>query len=536
MSYEWFKDGASIGTTRSNKLTLRKVKAADHDGTYSVKVANAVGEATSNDFAVTIIDAVDITTRPVSAGVVEGQAGQFTVTATGGGTLAYQWQKYDSKKRVWNDVAGATTAVLDIASMGSGDEGVYRCRVTNGPSTAYSKSATLSMYTPPTFKSHPRAAKVKEYAKLTLKAEALGIPAPRYQWQKLAADGTTWEDVSRANKSVLAFRKLYKEHAGKYRAVATSAGGTTISNEADIVVYYAPRISANLASQSANEGDTVTFALTAEALDAKGTSITYTWYKDKKAIKDGGAISGAGTPTLTLTGVSASEAGSYNCQLKNGAGRVYSLSAKLAVLLKPYASKPLRSLDLAEGKNATFSASIKGGRPLTYQWQKDGANIAGQTKNKLSLRAVKSSDAGTYKLIATNPAGTLELEATLAVTAAARIADTPAHDAELASRETTVLQQALGANPTTGQTFQPQIDTVDDGTGTTYLSFSYTENKSAIGMTYVVERSSDLVNWEPVDLSNASVNRLDRGTFNEVTVFVPANNGNGFLRVRVTAE
>ena len=192
------------------------------------------------------------------------------------------------QEKVWNNVEGATSASLDISSMESGNEGTYRCRVSNGASKDYSKSASLSMYTPPTFKSQPRSVSVKEYAKLSLKSEALGIPAPSYQWQKLAEDGTSWEDVSRANKSILAFSKAYKAHAGKYRLMASSAGGTAFSDEADVVVYYAPRISGNISSQTVNEGDTVVLSLTAEALDAKGTSISYTWYKDKKAVKDGG--------------------------------------------------------------------------------------------------------------------------------------------------------------------------------------------------------------------------------------------------------
>ena len=36
-----------LGTTSSNKLTLRKMKAASNDGTYSVKVTNGGGTITS---------------------------------------------------------------------------------------------------------------------------------------------------------------------------------------------------------------------------------------------------------------------------------------------------------------------------------------------------------------------------------------------------------------------------------------------------------------------------------------------------------
>jgi hypothetical protein len=74
---------------------------------------------------------------------------------------------------------------------------------------------------------------------------------------------------------------------------------------------------------------------------------------------------------------------------------------------------------------------------------------------------------------------------------------------------------------------------VEDGSGQEYVSFSYSENKAATGITYIVEHSTDLKTWEPIDLTGASVNRIDRGTFTEVTIFIPATDGNGFLRVRI---
>ncbi|MEK9983202.1 MAG: immunoglobulin domain-containing protein, partial [Opitutae bacterium] len=108
--YEWFKDGESIGTTNSNKISLRKMKPSDHDGTYSVKVSNAVGEITSEDFQISVIEPVQIDTNPEDAGIVIGNDGTLTVAASGGGTLSYQWFKYDSKKHQWNEVEGATSA------------------------------------------------------------------------------------------------------------------------------------------------------------------------------------------------------------------------------------------------------------------------------------------------------------------------------------------------------------------------------------------------------------------------------------------
>ena len=543
MTYDWFKDGAPYLSTKSNKLTLRKVMASKDDGIYSVKVTNAVGMVTSNDFTVSIIDAVQVTANPASKGIISGQTGSLAVTANGGGLLTYQWQKYDAKKRTWMDVEGATST-FDVSAMSSSDEGTYRCAVSNGPSTKISKSAKLSMYVPPTFQTHPRDYKMMEFSKLTLKIKTSGTPSPAYQWQKLGTDGVTWADVSRANKSELSFSKLYKVHAGKYRVVATNAGGTTTSNEAELVVYYAPRITMNLTAQTVNESDTVTFTVAADALDAKGADITYTWFKDKKTLKDGGTISGAKTDSLTITGATGADYGSYHCEFKNGAGKINSLAAKLAIILKPYSSKPLTDLDLPQGKNATFAASVRGGKPIAYQWQKDGKDISGQTKNKLSLRSIKTADAGIYTLVATNPAGTLVLNATLTVQAAALVASSSLTDSVdvLSAREDSdsdglanLLEHAFGSDPARREsTYAPLVDIVDDGSGKTYISFSYTVNKAAVAITCIVEHSNDLKAWVPVDLSNASVNRLDRGPFTEITVYIPVSAGSGFFRVRVS--
>ena len=169
---------------------------------------------------------------------------------------------------------------------------------------------------------------------------------------------------------------------------------------------------------------------------------------------------------------------------------------------------------------------------MTFQWYHNDAEISGQTKNKLSLRGVTPSQVGTYKLVATNPAGAFEMEATLAVTAASTYTTPVANDLAEES-PARILSQALGANPTTGQTYLPIIDIVEDGEGTTYVSFSYTENKNAAEIQYFLESSANLNTWEPLDLSFASINRINRGNFTEVTVYVPVSRTGGFLRVRI---
>ncbi|MBT5379343.1 MAG: SUMF1/EgtB/PvdO family nonheme iron enzyme, partial [Opitutae bacterium] len=546
LRFKWFKDGKEIPKATKNKVTLKKVTASKDNGTYQVEVENGAGKVTSDEFQVSVIGSVEVTADPEDAAFVQGQPGSLSITATGDGTLAYQWEKFDPKSRKWSIVEGATSPTLSIADVQPELLADYRCMVDNGASREYSKGGELGMYIVPTFKTQPRSYSINEGRKVSLKTVANGDPTPTYQWEKLNGDGVTWEAIPKATKGELKFSKIKTENAGKYRVKAINGGGTATSDEADLVVYYAPIISADPLAASVNEGTAINLSVTVDSLDSKGTTSTYTWYNGKKAVKDGDGISGANTANLSITSAAAENAGSYYCSIKNGVGTVKTRSAKITVILKPYSTKALKNLDLADGKTATFSASIQGAKPITYQWQQDGVDIPGQTKNKLSLRGVKAAQSGTYSIIATNAAGSLTLSAELTVAAAAVAASAEEKivvegESLLSAVEdadndgmSNLLEHALGSDPANnGSTFSPIVDTVEDGSGQTYVSFSYSENKSATGVTYTVERSDDLKTWEPVDLSSASVNRLDRDSFTEVTIFIPATEGSGFFRVRV---
>ena len=76
------------------------------------------------------------------------------------------------------------------------------------------------------------------------------------------------------------------------------------------------------------------------------------------------------------------------------------------------------SQTVSVGTSVTFSAGATGNPVPTFQWQKNGAALAGATGTTLSLVNVIAGDAGTYALIATNSAGsTASNAATLTVNA-----------------------------------------------------------------------------------------------------------------------
>jgi uncharacterized delta-60 repeat protein len=65
------------------------------------------------------------------------------------------------------------------------------------------------------------------------------------------------------------------------------------------------------------------------------------------------------------------------------------------------------SQTVAEGITVNFSVSATGSPPLSYQWQKDEANLEGRTNATLTLAAVRPSDTGKYRVIVSNAAGSV---------------------------------------------------------------------------------------------------------------------------------
>ena len=105
--------------------------------------------ADSNSFSIVItVPALDpvITGQPGNATVKRGQTATFTVTATGSGTVTYQWQRNPGGVGSWADISGATSAsyttpATTVSGGAANDQDDYRCQVSDDDAGPVATSA-----------------------------------------------------------------------------------------------------------------------------------------------------------------------------------------------------------------------------------------------------------------------------------------------------------------------------------------------------------------------------------------------------------
>jgi len=263
----------------------------------------------------------------------------------------------------------------------------------------------VSTGTPPTITKQPVSQTVTEGANVGFGVTASGTAPLGYQWRR---DGV---DLFGANSATLSLTAVVLSQAGGYSCVVSNAAGSVTSSTATLTVnaaVVAPTITSQPVDQSVTVGGNVSFAVT-----ASGTApLSYQWRKD------GVNVAGANSATLALTSVTTGQAGSYSCVVSNVAGSVTSSAANLTVNVPPSITTQPSSQTVTEGANVSFSVVASGTAPLSYQWRKDGVNVAGANSATLTLSGVTLSQAGSYSCVVGNVAGSLSSSlATLTVNA-----------------------------------------------------------------------------------------------------------------------
>jgi hypothetical protein len=336
-----------------------------------------------------------ITVQPSNQTVLYQGTATFSVTATSGTSMTYQWLKNG------NDISGATSSTYVITDAQTTDAGSYSVVLVNGGGSTTSDTATLTVNVPPTIATQPQNQTATQGQGASFSVLASGTAPLGYQWY---FNGTA---LSGATGSALNLSNVQTNNAGSYTVGVNNVAGSVTSAAATLTVYVPPGITTQPLSQTVAAGQNVTFSVVAGGTAPLG----YQWYFN------GTTLSGATASALTLDSVQTNNAGSYSVAVSNVAGSVTSAAATLTVYVPPAITTQPQSQTMTQGQSASFSVVASGTAPLAYQWNFNGAALSGATSSALTLSNVQSGIAGSYSVVVTNIAGSItSAAATLTVT------------------------------------------------------------------------------------------------------------------------
>jgi hypothetical protein len=113
--------------------------------------------------------------------------------------------------------------------------------------------------------------------------------------------------------------------------------------------------------------------------------------------------------SYTTPATTAADNGSlFSVVVSNSAGSVTSNNATLTVKTPPTITTQPANKTVTVGKTAKFTVVATGAAPLSYQWKKNGVNIAGATKASYNTPPTTATDNGSlFSVAVSNSAGSV---------------------------------------------------------------------------------------------------------------------------------
>jgi len=445
LSYQWYFNGSSLGALANSSTLALNAVGTNNAGSYTVVVKNNYGSVTSAVAMLTVSVPPGITTQPASQAVVLGQNASVSVVANGTTPFSYQWNLNGAA------VSAATNSTLSLTNVQATQAGSYTVVVTNVAGSITSQVAILTVNIPAGIATQPQSQTVVQGQNASFSVAASGTTPFSYQWNLNGAA------VSAATNSTLSLTNVQATQAASYTVVVTNVAGSITSQVAILTVNIPAGIATQPQSQTVVQGQNASFSVVASGT----TPFSYQWNLN------GAAVSVATNSTLSLTNVQTTQAGSYAVVVTNAGGSVTSTVAVLTLILPPAITNQPQSQTVAAGQSASFSVGANGA-PTTYQWNFNGTALSGAANSTLTLTNVRTTNAGSYMVVAMNIAGSV----------------------------TSAVASLTVTNPNIALS-------LPSGTGMTHAGFTV-QFSAPVGVTYVVLASTDLNNWSPIATNVAS--------------------------------
>jgi hypothetical protein len=228
-------------------------------------------------------------------------------------------------------------------------------------------------------------------------------PSLTYTWQFNGGAMPVDPRITGTNASMIVIADVSSADAGLYRCVVSNSCATEISDPAVVAINPVVQITSEPTSVIQCVGQSAYFSIVANLATA-----SYQWYKNGSALSNAGNVSGATAANLVISNLSTADAGNYSCRVYDNCTYDNSVVVGLTVNSTTIVQNQPENTTVCEGSVAFFEVdAVPTG--LSYQWQKDGANlfdiagkIEGATTSVLVIRNTdKTSDEGVYRCIIT---------------------------------------------------------------------------------------------------------------------------------------
>jgi subtilisin-like proprotein convertase family protein len=206
-------------------------------------------------------------------------------------------------------VAGANTSTIYAKPLVTTTYGAISTTLAGCNTTV---NSVITVNQPPSVTGQPVNQNIcpTQTGTFTVTATGAGLT---YQWRKNGTPLANGGNISGVNTATLTISNAVLADGGNYDVVITgTCNPSATSNVGVLAVGAAPILTGQPQSQIACAGNTVSFTVA-----AAGVGNTYVWRKNGTPLVNGGNISGATTATLTVSNISATDAGNYDVIVTN---------------------------------------------------------------------------------------------------------------------------------------------------------------------------------------------------------------------------
>ena len=296
---------------------------------FSYPFSNAMTSASRRFYRVVVDPRPWIRGEPFSRDPYDGETVQLDVLATGMPPLSYQWYGPDGVLTNGGQVSGSTTANLVISNVDPSNEGNYWVSVTNlyGSTSSVPAGVRITLSQAPRILIDPQSQSFLVGQSVSLWSSASGAVPLTYKWFGPAGILSDGGRVNGSATTNLTVTNLELTDDGGYYMVVSNSFGTATSSIATVHVQpgIAPRITTDPLSQTVLAGETVNLQVV-----ANGTpTLAYRWQGPSGTLSNGGRISGATTPNLSISNFQTGDNGDYFVVITNAFGTATSVTANV---------------------------------------------------------------------------------------------------------------------------------------------------------------------------------------------------------------